>query len=94
MAGFEREVAEVKRAAIDPDKIPPELWKQMNITKEDFALVMERMKEREARTPALGSPAPDFELELLSPDGKRSGELRKLSDHRGRPVALVFGSYT
>ncbi len=94
MAGFEREVAEVKRAAIDPDKIPPELWKQMNISKEEFAVVMERMKEREARTPAIGSPAADFELELLSPSGERTGELRRLSDHRGRPVALVFGSYT
>jgi hypothetical protein len=52
------------------------------------------MKEREARTPAVGTEAADFELELLSPEGKRTGELRRLSNHRGRPVALVFGSYT
>ena len=94
MGDMEQKVAEVKRASIDPDKIPPELWKQMNISKEDFQGVIARMAEREARTPALGSAAPDFELELLSPEGQRTGELRRLSAHRGRPVALVFGSYT
>ncbi len=94
MAELAREVAEVKRAALDPDKIPPALWKQMNISKEEFKQVVARMAEREKRTPPVGSVAPDFELEVLSAEGQRTGERRRLSSHRGRPVALVFGSYT
>lgn len=94
MGELDHEIGQVRKAMIDPDGIPPELWKQMNITREEFAQVMARMQEREARTPALGSRAPDFELERLSPQGERTGERRRLVDHRGRPVALAFGSYT
>ena len=44
-----------------------------------------------ARAGALqvGDPAPDFELEYHDHSGKM-----RLSDLRGRPVVLVFGSYT
>jgi hypothetical protein len=79
---------------IDPDKIPPELWKQMNISKERFLEIQKAVAAREARAPAVGAPAPDFELEQLSSDGERTGKRVRLSGHRGRPVALVFGSYT
>jgi len=51
-------------------------------------------REREERSPRPGTTAPDFELELLSPRGQRTGETRRLSDHRGRPVGLIFGSFT
>ena len=93
-AEIDSAVKQVRGAVPDPDKMPPELFEKMNISKEEFTEVVARMKERDARTPALGTEAADFELELLSLEGKRSGELRRLSDHRGRPVALVFGSYT
>lgn len=76
------------------DAIPPELWKQMNISKEDFLKLREQMVEREKRTPAVGTEAPDFEIERLSEKGKRTGETLRLSSRRGRPVGLVFGSYT
>jgi hypothetical protein len=79
---------------MDPDKIPPELWKQMNITPEQFKLVQARMAEREEHAPAVGSIAPDFTLKRLSPAGKLTEERVRLSDLRGQPVALVFGSYT
>ena len=78
----------------DPEKIPPELWKRLNITKERFLEIRAMMEEREKRTPAVGAPAPDFELEGLSPEGERTGETLQLSEYRGRPLALVFGSYT
>ena len=39
--------------------------------------------------PPVGTPAPDFEL--APPDG---GAGVRLSDRRGRPVALIFGSWT
>jgi hypothetical protein len=41
------------------------------------------------KAPEIGKPAPDFTLK--SPDGARTVTLSSL---RGRPVALVFGSYT
>jgi hypothetical protein len=43
--------------------------------------------------PAVGQPAPDFDLPLLT-DGQPGPRSVRLSDRRGRPVALVFGSYT
>jgi hypothetical protein len=93
-AEMKERVETVKQAGIDPDKVPAEMWEKMGLTKEEFLEVMARMKEREARTPAVGSIAADFELELLDASGARTGEMRKLSSHLGRPVALVFGSYT
>jgi hypothetical protein len=76
------------------DAIPAELWKQMNISKEDFLALREQMIEREKRTPAAGTEAPDFEIERLSEKGERTGQTLKLSSLRGRPVGLIFGSYT
>ncbi len=78
----------------DPEEIPPELWKRLNITKERFLEIRAMMEEREKRTPVVGSPAPDLELERLSPEGERTSETLRLSEYRGRPLALVFGSYT
>lgn len=46
--------------------------------------------ERERRLPAIGDAAPDFELPVLHGGGARV----RLSSLRGRPVALIFGSYT
>ncbi len=78
----------------DPEEIPPELWKRLNITKERFLEISAMLEEREKTTPAVGSPAPDFALERLSPEGERTGETLRLSEYRGRPLAIVFGSYT
>jgi hypothetical protein len=79
---------------MDPDKIPPELWKQMNISREDFEEVIARQAAREKNTPATGTRAPDFELERLDDQGQLSEETVRLSALRGRPVGLIFGSYT
>lgn len=80
----------------NPDDVPPVIWKAMNITREQYIALRASTIERERRTPAVGSMAPDFEIERLSPEGKRTGETFRLSLNlnRGRPVALVFGSYT
>lgn len=48
---------------------------------------------REARAPSVGDLAPDFEVERLSADRSRTGEMFRLSATRGRPVGLIFGSY-
>ena len=49
-----------------------------------------QMQEREAGAPQVGDIAPDFDLALLDGDGARV----RLSDLRGKPVGLIFGSYT
>ena len=55
-----------------------------------FAQLQEAMAKREKHAPKVGDEAPEFELPVL--DGK--GATVRLSELRGRPVALIFGSYT
>ncbi len=50
--------------------------------------------ERDKGSPRIGDEAPDFELERLSPAGMRTGETLRLSALRGKPVGLIFGSFT
>jgi hypothetical protein len=46
-------------------------------------------REREAASPVVGDEAPEFELAVLDGNSKVS-----LSSLRGKPVGLIFGSYT
>lgn len=43
----------------------------------------------QGEAPPVGAPAFDFALKRLG-----SEEQVRLSEHRGRPVGLIFGSYT
>lgn len=55
-----------------------------------LAAAQDRGKRPEqGKGPELGKPAPDFTLKSL--DGKTEVQLSKLV---GRPVVLIFGSYT
>ena len=76
------------------DEIPDAMFEKMGITREAFGEIRTMMAARDAKTPAVGTLAPDFEIERLSAEGQRTGETFRLSQNRGRPVALVFGSYT
>ena len=78
----------------DIDKVPDETWEKAGITKEQYIKMKQYMQEREKRAPALGSTAPDFEIKRLSENGKLTEETIRLSSLLGKPVALVFGSYT
>lgn len=60
------------------------------MTGERFAQLREAMARREERAPKVGDEAPEFELPVL--DGR--GATVRLSELRGKPVALIFGSYT
>ncbi len=60
------------------------------MTGERFARLREAMVRREERAPSVGDEAPEFELPVLHGDGKTV----RLSELRGKPVALIFGSYT
>jgi hypothetical protein len=52
--------------------------------------MMQFIAARETHAPAVGDPAPDFELPLLG-----GSERVRLADFHGKkPVALIFGSYT
>ncbi len=86
------------RGESDVDSLPPPvvdvLTKMMKMSKEKIAEKYRRRRERELSSPKPGVKAPDFELELLSLLGKRTGATRRLSDYGGTPVALIFGSYT
>jgi hypothetical protein len=50
--------------------------------------------EKDKSSPQIGEEAPDFELELLSAEGQRGGEMLRLSSLRGKPVGIYFGSFT
>jgi hypothetical protein len=49
---------------------------------------------RQVRVPQPGTTAPDFALDIVSRERKRTGRTVRLSALRGRPVGLIFGSYT
>jgi len=71
------------------------VWLQISdITEEQFEANMAEERAREAFVPKVGSQAPDFAADVLDRDRKRTGEQVRLSDLRGTPVGLVFGSYT
>ena len=65
-----------------------------DMTEEEFDAMMAANNERQSRVPQVGDEAPDFEIERLTRDRKRTGDCVKLSSLRGRPVALCFGSFT
>lgn len=71
------------------------VWLEIsNISEAEFEAHMAGEKEREAIVPRAGAEAPDFVADVLGPDRKRTGEQVRLSDLRGKPVGIVFGSYT
>lgn len=74
--------------------ILPERWAKMRLTPEQYTAMRSKRLERERKAPAIGEPAPDFEIERLSVEGRRTGEMFRFSSARGRPVGLIFGSYT
>lgn len=74
--------------------IPAERWAKMMMTPEQYTEMRASRLAREENAPDLGDYAPDFTAERLTPSGKPMGEMLALSSMRGKPVALVFGSYT
>lgn len=76
------------------DQLPSKVREHLMLNKEQFEAMQRSMRERDARTPPAGSQAPDFELKRLSSEGDLTEQTITLSEMRGRPVALVFGSYT
>ena len=71
-----------------------ERLKRLNVSPEDYVKIKEVANEREKSVPQVGEPAPNFDLERLTADGKRSDQRVRLSSLKGKPVLLYFGSYT
>jgi predicted ATPase len=65
-----------------------------DMTEQEFDAMMAGQKERQVRVPKVGTEAPDFRIERLTRDKKRTGDYVRLSALRGKPVALLFGSFT
>ena len=80
--------------APDRDKVLEAFKGRWNISPEDYRRRVDEQLEREKHVPKVGVEAPNFELEWLSPSGERTGETFKLSEMRGEPLAIAFGSYT
>ncbi len=71
------------------------LWIEISdITEEEFDAHMAQEKGRETNVPKVGAEAPDFVADVLDRQRKRTGEQVRLSDLRGKPVGIIFGSYT
>lgn len=77
-----------------PDEVPAERWTNSMQTRAEYEAMVRERSERDSIAPKVGEMSPDFEIERLAPDGTRTGEMFRLGATRGRPVALVFGSYT
>lgn len=71
-----------------------EWFETREMTRQDLRSFMEKRVLRDQRSPKVGEPAPDFELELLTAAGGRSGDTVTLSSYFDKPVAMIFGSYT
>ncbi|MBT3917612.1 MAG: hypothetical protein HN731_19275 [Rhodospirillaceae bacterium] len=70
-------------------------WLEISvISEEQFDAMREHQAERQSDVPQPGDDAPDFEIDVLDRDRQRTGETVQLSALRGKPVALMFGSYT
>ncbi len=63
-------------------------------TRDGMRAGYERRLEADKNAPQPGDVAPDCTLELLSAGGTRTGESLALSSLRGKPVGLIFGSFT
>ena len=71
------------------------IWLQISdISEADFDALWSHQNARQAEVPQPGSQAPDFELDVLDKERRRSGDTVRLSTLHGKPVALIFGSYT
>lgn len=78
----------------DPNTIDDSFLGFLGLSRAEYRDVHSAAQLREESAPGVGERAPDFTAERLDPGGQRTGVEVCLSDQRGRPVALIFGSYT
>lgn len=77
-----------------PDEISDERWARLMMSRDEYTAMVRERAQRDRAAPAIGEAAPDFVAHRLAADGSMTGEQFRLSAALGRPVGLVFGSYT
>ena len=82
-------VLEDRISGISDDELKFRGW-----TRDSMRTGYQRRLEADRNAPHPGDLAPDFTLELLSAAGARTGKPLSLSSLRGKPVGLIFGSFT
>jgi len=77
------------------DSLTDEELAARGITREQQRVRMEERILRDLeKSPSVGDEVPSLTLEILTPDGMRSGEYLDISALRGKPVGILFGSYS
>jgi len=72
-----------------------EWYATREMTPETLRTFMEqRVINDDEKAPKVGADAPDINVEVLSHTGQRTGDMVTLSSYMGKPVGLIFGSYT
>ena len=74
--------------------VPSQPWEGWGISKEEWVKYVQDRIRRDQGTPREGTLAPNFTVERLDSKGQRTGEMFTLSSLFGKPIALLFGSYT
>ena len=70
-------------------------WLDISVINEaQFDALWKFQRERQSLVPQPGDVAPDFEIDVRDKKRSRTGETIHLASLRGKPVALLFGSYT
>lgn len=83
-----------ERVANNKASVSKHPWTDWGISKDEWVEYLQGRIRRDIAAPKKGDPAPDFTVERLDGKGKRTGEMIDLSSMFGRPIALLFGSYT
>jgi hypothetical protein len=77
------------------DSLTDEELAARGITREQQRKRMERRVLRDhEKSPSVGDEVPSLALEILTPDGMLRGEYLDISALRGKPVGILFGSYS
>lgn len=93
-AAMKRLVVGEMRLSDIPESAVTQLTSMMKIDADTLQTQFDQRAAREKEAPKPGIVAPGFNLEMIDQQGVRTGETRSLADHRDKPVALLFGSYT
>lgn len=74
-----------------PDDVPAEKWDLLMMSRDEYEAMVTERSIRDQAAPNVGDVAPDFTARRLD---SRDATPFRLSETRGRPVGLIFGSYT
>ena len=77
-----------------PDELPASRWQQSMQTQDEYRAMVKERQHRDQIAPEVGQMAPDFVARVLVEPGEPEQPPFQLAATRGRPVALIFGSYT